>query len=76
MADLIFAMISKPGAAVMATWFSNAAIGLHSDGYGKLLGEVTWTCSRVRLQLAFFTLSISHISHLVVCGMGCDVHER
>lgn len=43
---------SKPGASVMASWFSNAAIGLHADGYGKLLGEVTWTCSRVSLGLA------------------------
>ena len=31
----------------MAAWFAHAAIGLHADGYGKLLGEVTWTCSRV-----------------------------
>ena len=31
----------------MSTWFNHAAIGLHPEGYGKLLGEVTWTCSRV-----------------------------
>ena len=31
----------------MAAWFAHAAIGLHADGYGRLLGEVTWTCSRV-----------------------------
>ena len=42
---------SKPGAAAMSTWFNHAAIGLHPDGYGKLLGEVTWTCSRVHLPL-------------------------
>ena len=43
---------SKPGAAVMATWFSNACIGLGPDGYGKLLGEVTFTCSRLSAEWA------------------------
>ena len=43
---------SKPGASVMATWFSNAAIGLHANGYGKLLVEVTWTCSRLSAEWA------------------------
>ena len=38
---------SKPGASAMATWFSNKCIGLGPDGYGKLLGEVTFTCSRM-----------------------------
>ncbi|KAL8819057.1 MAG: hypothetical protein Q9191_007816, partial [Dirinaria sp. TL-2023a] len=43
---------SKPGAAVMATWFSNVCIGLGPDGYGKLLGEVTFTCSRLSAEWA------------------------
>ena len=43
---------SKPGAAVMSTWFSNACIGLNPDGYGKLLGEVTFTCSRLSAEWA------------------------
>lgn len=40
---------SKPGAAAMSTWLSNRTIGLNPDGYGKLLSEVTWTCTRVSL---------------------------
>ncbi|KAL9107284.1 MAG: hypothetical protein Q9227_007826 [Pyrenula ochraceoflavens] len=43
---------SKPGASVMSTWFSNACIGLGPDGYGKLLGEVTFTCSRLSAEWA------------------------
>lgn len=43
---------SKPGAAVMSTWFSNACIGMGPDGYGKLLGEVTFTCSRISAEWA------------------------
>ena len=43
---------SKPGAAVMATWFSNACIGVGPDGYGQLLGEVTFTCSRISAEWA------------------------
>lgn len=38
---------SKPGASAMSIWFSNRCIGLGPDGYGKLLGEVTFTCSRM-----------------------------
>lgn len=38
---------SKPGASPMAAWFSNKCIGLGPDGYGKLLSEVTFTCSRM-----------------------------
>jgi len=40
-------MFSKPGAAAMSTWLSNKCIGMGPDGYGALLGEVTFTCSRV-----------------------------
>ena len=43
---------SKPGASVMATWFSNACIGLGPGGYGKLLSEVTFTCSRLSAEWA------------------------
>lgn len=38
---------SKPGAAAMSTWLANKTIGLNPEGYGALLGEVTWTCTRV-----------------------------
>ena len=43
---------SKPGASAMATWFSNKCIGLGPDGYGKLLSEVTFTCSRMSAEWA------------------------
>ena len=43
---------SKPGASVMSTWFSNACIGMGPDGYGKLLSEVTFTCSRLSAEWA------------------------
>ena len=43
---------SKPGASVMATWFSNQCIGLGLDGYGKVLSEVTFTCSRLSAEWA------------------------
>lgn len=43
---------SKPGASVMSTWFSNACIGLGPNGYGALLGEVTFTCSRLSAEWA------------------------
>lgn len=31
----------------MSVWLSNKCIGMGPDGYGALLGEVTFTCSRV-----------------------------
>ena len=31
----------------MSTWLSNICIGLGPEGYGALLGEVSFTCSRV-----------------------------
>ena len=43
---------SKPGASVMSTWFSNVCIGVGPDGYGKLLGEVSFTCSRLSAEWA------------------------
>lgn len=43
---------SKPGASVMSTWFSNACIGMGPNGYGKLLSEVTFTCSRLSAEWA------------------------
>ena len=38
---------SKPGAAPMAAWLSHKCIGLGPESYGQLLGEVTFTCSRM-----------------------------
>jgi hypothetical protein len=31
----------------MSAWLSNKTIGLGPEGYGALLAEVTWTCTRV-----------------------------
>lgn len=38
---------SKPGAAAMSIWLSNKCIGLNPQGYGALLSEVSFTCTRV-----------------------------
>ncbi|KAL2864761.1 pyridoxal phosphate-dependent decarboxylase family protein [Aspergillus lucknowensis] len=43
---------SKPGAAAMSTWFTHQCIGLNPDGYGALLGEVSFTCARAVEQFA------------------------
>ncbi|KAE8153195.1 PLP-dependent transferase [Aspergillus avenaceus] len=43
---------SKPGAAAMSTWFSNQAIGLNPDGYGRLLGEAAFTSGRLSAHYA------------------------
>ncbi|VUC26346.1 unnamed protein product [Clonostachys rosea] len=46
---------SKPGASAVSTWLSNKTIGLTQDGYGSLLGEVTWTCTRLAAEWAALT---------------------
>jgi len=46
---------SKPGASAVSTFLSNKCIGLEPEGYGALLGEVTFTCSRVSAQWAAMT---------------------
>ncbi|GBF61633.1 aspartate 1-decarboxylase [Trichophyton mentagrophytes] len=43
---------SKPGAAAMATWFSNTTIGLDRNGYGRLLGEAAFTSARLSAHYA------------------------
>ncbi|KAI9932016.1 hypothetical protein ASPWEDRAFT_68450 [Aspergillus wentii DTO 134E9] len=43
---------SKPGAAAMSTWLSNQTIGLDPDGYGKLLGQASFTSSRLSVRYA------------------------
>ncbi|KAL0768837.1 hypothetical protein CaCOL14_008145 [Colletotrichum acutatum] len=50
---------SKPGASAVSTWLSNRTIGLDAKGYGALLGEVTWTCSRLSAEWAALTDSES-----------------
>ncbi|KAJ2990730.1 hypothetical protein NUW58_g2807 [Xylaria curta] len=46
---------SKPGAAAMSAWLANKTIGLSQEGYGSLLGEVTWTCTRLSAEWAALT---------------------
>ncbi|KAL2274477.1 hypothetical protein FJTKL_03152 [Diaporthe vaccinii] len=46
---------SKPGASAVSTYLANSCIGLNPDGYGALLGEVTFTCSRLSAQWAAMT---------------------
>ncbi|KAI1854573.1 hypothetical protein JX266_000691 [Neoarthrinium moseri] len=50
---------SKPGAAAMSAWLSNKTIGLDQKGYGTLLAEVTWTCTRLSAEWAALTDSSS-----------------
>lgn len=38
---------SKPGAAAVATWLTHKTLGLEVDGYGRLLGEAIFTCTKV-----------------------------
>ncbi|CAG8657740.1 6720_t:CDS:2, partial [Scutellospora calospora] len=38
---------SKPGAAPVSAWLSHDVIGLHQKGYGALLGQATFTCSKM-----------------------------
>ncbi|KAI0455119.1 pyridoxal-dependent decarboxylase domain-containing protein [Xylaria acuta] len=46
---------SKPGASAMSAWLANKTIGLCQEGYGSLLGEVTWTCTRLSAEWAALT---------------------
>ncbi|KAI1419520.1 pyridoxal-dependent decarboxylase domain-containing protein [Xylaria sp. FL1777] len=46
---------SKPGASAMSAWLANKTIGLDQQGYGSLLGEVTWTCTRLSAEWATLT---------------------
>lgn len=41
---------SKPGAAATAAWLTHKTIGLHNDGYGRLLGEAVFSCTKVRSE--------------------------
>ncbi|KAE8392515.1 pyridoxal-dependent decarboxylase conserved domain protein [Aspergillus alliaceus] len=46
---------SKPGAAAMSTWLANECIGLNEKGYGALLGEASFTSSRIAAHWAALT---------------------
>lgn len=38
---------SKPGASAVATWLTHETLGLDAHGYGRLLGEAVFTCTKV-----------------------------
>lgn len=38
---------SKPGAAAVATWLTHKMLKLTPNGYGRLLGEAVFTCTKV-----------------------------
>ena len=68
---------SKPGASVMSTWFSNACIGLGPDDYGKLLGEVTFTCSRLSAEwAAMSTKDDGHAAQRTAIGGQAWVYTK
>lgn len=61
---------SKPGAAAMSTWLSNQTIGLDPDGYGKLLGQASFTSSRVgSLLFEQLTLIAETLITSYLCAM-------
>ncbi|CAG8734348.1 8858_t:CDS:2, partial [Racocetra fulgida] len=55
---------SKPGAAPVAAWLSHNVIGLHQKGYGALLGQATFTCSKMYCHWA--TMSTDDDDFIVV----------
>ncbi|KAK4196720.1 putative L-tyrosine decarboxylase [Triangularia verruculosa] len=38
---------SKPGAAAAAAWLTHKTLGLHKEGYGRLLGEAVFSCIKL-----------------------------
>ncbi|KAL8934252.1 MAG: hypothetical protein Q9216_005994, partial [Gyalolechia sp. 2 TL-2023] len=50
---------SKPGASAMSTWLANRCIGMGTDGYGALLGEVSFTISRLSAHWAAMSTNSS-----------------
>ncbi|KAF9769130.1 hypothetical protein IL306_013492 [Fusarium sp. DS 682] len=46
---------SKPGAAAVATWLTHKTLKLEVDGYGRLLGEAIFTCTKLYCHWATLT---------------------
>lgn len=42
---------SRPGAAAAAVFLSHQVIGLHREGYGRILGQCLWTSKRLYARL-------------------------
>ncbi|KXH51499.1 hypothetical protein CNYM01_07651 [Colletotrichum nymphaeae SA-01] len=38
---------SKPGASAVATWLTHQSLGLDQEGYGRLLGEAIFSCTKL-----------------------------
>lgn len=54
----------------MSTWLSNQTIGLDPDGYGKLLGQASFTSSRVgSLLFEQLTLIAETLITSYLCAM-------
>ena len=45
----------------MSAWLSSKCIGMNPEGYGALLGEVTWSCSKVSSPSYSRLASVSHL---------------
>lgn len=65
---------SKPGAAPVAAYLSHQAIGLNPKGYGSLLGEATFTCTRVcsACIYLYWALLIHTLDFVALCALGHD----
>ncbi|KEP47769.1 pyridoxal-dependent decarboxylase domain protein [Rhizoctonia solani 123E] len=64
---------SKPGAAPVAAWVSHRVIGLHKNGYGSLLGEAMFSCTKMYSN--WVTMDMDD-RHLVVVPLNATPAER
>ncbi|CAE6344214.1 unnamed protein product [Rhizoctonia solani] len=64
---------SKPGAAPVAAWVSHRVIGLHKNGYGSLLGEAMFSCTKMYTN--WVTMDIGD-PNLIVVPLNAIPAER
>ncbi|QYT03139.1 hypothetical protein H0G86_010106 [Trichoderma simmonsii] len=57
---------SKPGAAAVATWLTHKMLKLTPNGYGRLLGEAVFTCTKLYCHWATMTRDEDD---LIVCPL-------
>ncbi|KAF8427943.1 pyridoxal phosphate-dependent transferase [Tirmania nivea] len=58
---------SKPGASGVGIYLSHQVLGLNAAGYGALLGEATWTCTRLYCHWATMApLQATEMGELIV----------
>ncbi|KAL7935760.1 pyridoxal phosphate-dependent transferase [Trichoderma chlorosporum] len=57
---------SKPGAAAVATWLTHRMLKLDPEGYGRLLGEAIFTCTKLYCHWATMTRADDD---LIVCPL-------